>query len=156
MWSQENSAGEGCPLYSSLMAQNLQRREKRWLLPNWAGLLNTNGNDFIVLGPKPSAVLCDPSSSSVCLLCVPFPCRGGRLAAFRLEVRASPHVCVRHCHLVEPWDRQPAGSWTPRWVGVTPKATLLPMVMIQEGNFVFFSQVKIIGAPFNTFYFYIH
>jgi hypothetical protein len=75
-----------------------------------------DGDNFIVLGPKPSAVLRDPPSSSVCFLRVPFPCRGRRLAAFWLEVGAPSDFCVRHCHLVEWRDWQPARSRTPRWV----------------------------------------
>lgn len=76
----------------------------------WADLVNAAANGSIVLGPQPRAVLRDPSSSSVRFLRVPLPRGRGRLAAFRLEVRAPTHIRVRHCHLVEPWDRQPPGS----------------------------------------------
>lgn len=100
-------------------------------------MVSADGNGSLVLGPQPRAVLRDPSSSSVCFLRVPLPRGRGRLAAFRLEVRAPAHIRVRHCHLVEPWDRQPPRSRTARWVAVTPKASFLPVVITQEDNFVF-------------------
>lgn len=71
---------------------------------------------FWLAGAEPRPIIRDSARPAPRVIRLPLPRGLGQLAALRPAVRAAPHLCVRHCHLVEGWYREPSSGRTARRV----------------------------------------